>query len=541
MTIPSFEITTPVGIVRMPADATALHQWGKQAQAAGDPWALLLLAFGQEMEGFSYAAADLFSRWMAEPGASGFDGVCDWDARVCRLRFLVADASPEKRFLDLFKFLIITQKKRMFAPNRYAGLSLLAGASLAVFRGSYARKQLDYAEALHSMLKLVARNTQVPEDLILYYMQQILYHWKRGDECPSALQDVLDPTRYPLHGKICQFPLVVLSFQHDGQVSLCCPPFLPLNAGPYDGTPGEVEGLGNGPNARKIRRSVLQGSYDFCRRTCTMLSDRQLIPLEECTDPVIRHFGETGETYLEKDFTVRVGYDQVCNLCCPSCRATRFHPTSEEIGRNKRITENTILPFLPRIRYLEMNGIGDALTNPSCRRILSYLEEHPELNVSLRFLTNGVVFSPEDWSRYPLMSQRIDQVRVSVDAVTEETYRVLRRGGDFAAMRRNVVWLAEQRKAGKINIVSVEFVYQAKNFREMLSLIRWAKDLELDGVWFERIANWNSYSKKEFEAQDVASPLHPEHQEFLSVLADPLFGDPILIGNPRNHIPFLPQ
>src|SRR5262249_1529370 len=44
-----------------------------------------------------------------------------------------------------------------------------------------------------------------------------------------------------------------------------------------------------------------------------------------------------------------------------------------------------------------------------------------------------------------------------------------------------------------------------------------------DGVKFQMIRNWNTYSPAEFERHHIGAPGHPDYAEFLEVLADPAF------------------
>ena len=54
------------------------------------------------------------------------------------------------------------------------------------------------------------------------------------------------------------------------------------------------------------------------------------------------------------------------------------------------------------------------------------------------------------------------------------------------------------------------------------------KKLGCDLVVFSRITNWGCSTPDEFRKIDVASPSHPEYENFLSLLKDPIFNDKIV-------------
>ncbi len=66
---------------------------------------------------------------------------------------------------------------------------------------------------------------------------------------------------------------------------------------------------------------------------------------------------------------------------------------------------------------------------------------HPSLRIDLR--TNGVLLTPENWERIESVHYAVDAILISIDAATESTYRLLRRGGDFNRLLKNLEFVRE--------------------------------------------------------------------------------------------------
>jgi len=59
---------------------------------------------------------------------------------------------------------------------------------------------------------------------------------------------------------------------------------------------------------------------------------------------------------------------------------------------------------------------------------------------------------------------------------------------------------------------------QGINFREMPAVVEIADYFGFDGLKFQMIRNWRTYSPSEFAQNDISSREHPDYAEFLDVL-----------------------
>jgi MoaA/NifB/PqqE/SkfB family radical SAM enzyme len=115
----------------------------------------------------------------------------------------------------------------------------------------------------------------------------------------------------------------------------------------------------------------------------------------------------------------------------------------------------------------------------------------------------------------------IGAVCVSVDAAEAEVYEDLRRPGKWSVITQNLEFLSQLRRADRVPYVSLNFVVQQKNYRQIPAFIEMTRALGFDRALFLKLINIGSFTADEFVENDVCDPRHPEHQEFLATLRHP--------------------
>ena len=127
-----------------------------------------------------------------------------------------------------------------------------------------------------------------------------------------------------------------------------------------------------------------------------------------------------------------LAYDESCNLACPSCRKEIKQPDHGELSRMDDIFELAVRPLLKKGEVLlTASGHGDPLGSPHLRGKLQTLggDDYRRLKVNLQ--TNGLLFNPNGWRHVEAIEDKIEDIRVSVDAATKETYEIVRFPGQW--------------------------------------------------------------------------------------------------------------
>ncbi len=335
-----------------------------------------------------------------------------------------------------------------------------------------------------------------------------------------------------LREHLCLEPFKTLETTPSGLAYLCCPAWLPVAVGNINAT--DAASMWLGPIATELRNSIIDGSYRYCsRQHCGHIANRMLVERDEEEAVKIIGAHEAGklDELIAHPRQLILSHDQSCNLTCPSCRTGYIIAKSEEQARLEAVMENTILPLLKHAQYVNVTGSGDPFGSKHFRRLLKRLDkdEYPQLKIDLH--TNGQLFDERAWRELGLQDF-VRYVQISIDAANANTYKILRRGGDFGRLLKNLQFVRQLKLSGQIELLEFSMVVQARNFLEMPDFVRLGIEYCADQVSFHMIRNWGTFTQDEFNDEFIGSSSHPRHEEFLGVLKDPVLAHPpAMIGN----------
>ncbi|OGS13032.1 MAG: hypothetical protein A2234_09520 [Elusimicrobia bacterium RIFOXYA2_FULL_58_8] len=348
--------------------------------------------------------------------------------------------------------------------------------------------------------------------------------WER--ECDGSLNTVTS-----LSGKFCPGPFSDVQIHAGGKVTVCCPMGLPRQIGVLEET--GLKGLWNSAAAQKIRQSVLDGSYRYCNhRVCDIIQRESLLDYEQLTSEQ-QHIVDRQQVILDHfPCSVMLAYDASCNLSCPSCRTGKkcFTEGSPEHAESKRLTgllkKDLLASDHSRPLALNITGSGDPFASPVFLDLLENFEWEQCPHIRIDFQTNGTLFTEQIWRRLWRCHRHVRNIAVSVDAATPDTYAVVRRGGDWGRLMENMKFLAGLRRDNKSLFIRFNMVVQQRNFHEMPQFVKEFLGTLCDSVKFFFLNDWGTWaSRAEYERQCIWKKTHPEFQDFLRVLRDPVFNN----------------
>ena len=233
---------------------------------------------------------------------------------------------------------------------------------------------------------------------------------------------------------------------------------------------------------------------------------------------------------------VVLGHDSTCNLACPQCRREFHYASKGERERLDKLVQDLLSSgLLKNAKSLHVNESGEVFVSKSCRTLVKELRKEQYPKLALTLITNGQLCNRKAFDDLHLW-KRLSLVSVSIDAATEETYRVLRRGGDFRRLLANLEFLDSVRVSeGEEFTLIFNFVVSALNFREMPAFVELGRKFHAR-VEFHFLRNHWTFSLEEFKKLDISNPEHPDHADFLKVLeAEPL-SDPCINWGSLGHL-----
>lgn len=321
----------------------------------------------------------------------------------------------------------------------------------------------------------------------------------------------------------CVNPFRQFDLQAGGETLVCCGHFLPLSIGNVLEDPDVF----NSATARKIRKSVTDGSFDHCFLSrCHSSLSGGLPNVSEMDDDVAASVASGFSVASPRSVTY--GLDETCNLSCPSCRTDLIVAKSADQDRMTEVAETSIAPLLPGARDLLINSAGEFLASKSSRRLLETISRETHPNLTVNIITNGTLFTPAEWAHLSNVHGMVGYIRVSVDAATGPTFQALRRKGEWSRFSENMGFIAGLRREGAIRELQVAFTYQAANLDEMEAFVAWGRGLGADRIIFERLQNLTyrgTWTEEEYRERAVHLPSHPRYGDFQRIVSKPEFRD----------------
>jgi Iron-sulfur cluster-binding domain len=323
---------------------------------------------------------------------------------------------------------------------------------------------------------------------------------------------------------VCPEPFDRFDIGPSGEVLVCCGHWLPTSIGNI--LTDSVENILNSARAQRIRESVTDGSYKYCNHLeCGAMIQGILPTREAVTSSRAREAVASGDYRIDGVDQVLFAFDQTCNLSCPSCRRERIVERLSESEEKARAVEQKLLPLLPKLRVLNINPAGELFASKPSRKILELVNEERCPDLVLDIISNGTLFSEEEWNKFPGIHKKVRSVRISVDAARKETFEKLRRLGKYDVFLRNMRFLSSLRQAGAISELKFSFTYQLDNFKEMREFVTFCENMSCDFAIFERLQNLGAFTHDEFRSKAVHHTTHPLYAEFIELIKDPAFRD----------------
>jgi wyosine [tRNA(Phe)-imidazoG37] synthetase (radical SAM superfamily) len=319
--------------------------------------------------------------------------------------------------------------------------------------------------------------------------------------------------RFPkknLRNKICWQPFKSVEIGLSGAVSMCpCANWMPTTIGNIHDN--SLYDLLSSDLAKSIRRSILDGSYEFCNeQTCGVLQNDQLADLHTIEDKSTLY----DDNHLLWPSEITVGIDSVCNLSCPSCRTGVIKPLPEEKDAFKAVAQHLSKQIFSKSSaqpmHLRISTSGEVFASPMLMEFLANISTNDFPNLKLILQTNGLLI-PKNWSRLGDLQHRVKDVTVTIDAANSATYEKLRRGGLWTELLTAMDWLKTHKNIFGYSLTT-RMVVQVDNYREIPDFYHFSKHYDVDLVEYARIANWGTFTPEQFKQIDVLDPSHEYHR-----------------------------
>ena len=271
----------------------------------------------------------------------------------------------------------------------------------------------------------------------------------------------------------CARPYDTVLIDKQGSCYACeCTAWLPQSIGNL-----QVKSLAEivGSDMHKhLQNSIADGTYRYCNNhQCTYIKKNMF----DRPAGGIRH--------------LRLAIDDSCNLRCPSCRKNLiFHKEGSAYNLGIRLADriNEWLYDYDRDIQVHIGSDGDPFASHVYRH---FMEQTPERdNIKYSILTNALMFR-EFHTRVPYVISNLNELGVSIDGASRETYEKLRLGGRWDKVNDNLQSIAEAKQKHGFKFI-LYFVVQKDNHHEMDDMLALGERYGADRVNFSLIEDWGT-------------------------------------------------
>jgi putative metalloenzyme radical SAM/SPASM domain maturase len=163
----------------------------------------------------------------------------------------------------------------------------------------------------------------------------------------------------------------------------------------------------------------------------------------------------------------------LCNLQCGMCVKQNGMGGIPE-GTMSPETFERLTPVFPHLDTLVLNGIGEPLLHPRLETFIARARALLPEAASIGFQTNGMALTDEHAAS--LVAAGLDRICISLDTVSDDSFRAIRSGGEMVGI---VAAFASLNKARALHRrhdlkVGIEFVLMRNNLADLPEAVRWA-------------------------------------------------------------------
>lgn len=171
-----------------------------------------------------------------------------------------------------------------------------------------------------------------------------------------------------------------------------------------------------------------------------------------------------------------IGTTTACPLNCIMCSRDSI------VSQAHKMDFDTYKQLIDLMRPVQVSvgDLGESLFDPGLDQKIAYTKAQ---DAAIDVVTSHVI---DKFSAQTLIESGLDVLKVSIDGAIAETYEAIRGQPYFEAAVENTRQLIQLRNHRHLRTPSVrlQFVIQKRNFEELVSYVRLAGDLGVDGIDF---------------------------------------------------------
>lgn len=193
-----------------------------------------------------------------------------------------------------------------------------------------------------------------------------------------------------------------------------------------------------------------------------------------------------------------------CNLGCEGC-----HHDVNNINSNLKLgnmSYNKFCSLIDQLRSMKQCSLYSGGESFFHEDIYKMIEHCTKKNIFTIINSNGHFYDPQK-----TILAGLNQLIISLDGASQETYQKFRKGGNYKKVVSNIVKIQQLKKQlnSRYPILSVQFIINKYNESEINKIKNLCKKWEVDELYFQQIYIDNEKMKKEFLPETI--PIDRQH------------------------------
>ncbi len=208
------------------------------------------------------------------------------------------------------------------------------------------------------------------------------------------------------------------------------------------------------------------------------------------------HYGHLAKNVLLKPLEVQqlpahiqIEITTYCNQDCLSCgRRDIIHDPKHMTFEQFKHIYDQIQP-----ENINLSGLGEPLLNPHVFDMIKYSREHGSI---VNFPTNLTL---NDKVIRKLIDSKIDQIKVSIDAVDKDTYIIVRQSDKFDIVKRNIETInrIKQEEGLEHPEIRLNYSFQKANMDDLDELVEFAHEHQIGTIYVQDLNYFAVEAEKE--------------------------------------------
>jgi MoaA/NifB/PqqE/SkfB family radical SAM enzyme len=211
------------------------------------------------------------------------------------------------------------------------------------------------------------------------------------------------------------------------------------------------------------------------------LRDTARVAYLDLSESFLYHLAKRFPSLPVSSRSIQIECTTRCNLKCTICEISYW---TEKGGDLKTGNLQTMLEHLPKLKRVDLTGVGEALMN---RGFFDALELLKSRGVYVTLNDNFTLMNETAARR--IIELGVDQIFLSLDGATKETYEKIRVGANFDKVIGNARRLMQVKRdmRKKRPEVKINTVVCSTNYHELAGIVELAHDIGIGMVQFVNV------------------------------------------------------